>query len=53
MQIDAARVDIRMIAGMSHLCCSVGVVTISTDKGNSAIVNVLVVCGKSLEFDED
>lgn len=33
------------------MCCSVGVVTISMDKGDSAKVDVLVACGKPLGFD--
>lgn len=33
------------------MCCSVGVVTISMDKGNSAKVDVLVVHGKPLGID--
>lgn len=45
-----ARVDVRTIAGTSRACC-VGVVTIFTNKGDSAKISVLVVCDKPLEFD--
>ena len=37
--------------GTSCACCSVRVVAISMDKGDSAKIDVLVVCGKPLGFD--
>ena len=46
-----AGVDVERIAGTSCVCCGIGVVPISTDEGDSAKVNVLVVCGKPLGFD--
>ena len=46
-----AGVDVETIGGTSCASCSVGVVSISTDEGNSAKIDVLVVCGKPLGFD--
>ena len=43
--------DVETIGGTSHTCCGVGVVSISTDEGNSARIDVLVVHGKPLGFD--
>ena len=43
--------DVKTISGTSHVCCGVRVVSISTDKGNSAKIDVLVVHGKPLGFD--
>lgn len=40
-----------MIAGTSNVCCGVGVVTISMNKGDSAKVYVLAAHGKLLGFD--
>ena len=40
-----------MIRGTSRVCCGVGVVSISTDEGDSAKIIVLVVRGKPLGFD--
>ena len=37
--------------GISSTCCSVGVVSMSTDEGNSAKIDVLMVHGKPLAFD--
>ena len=39
------------IGGMSHLCCSDGMVTVSTKEGSSAKISMLVVHGKPLGFD--
>ena len=46
-----ASVDVEIISGTSRACCGVGVVSISTDEGNSARVDVLVVHCKPLGFD--
>ena len=46
-----AGVDVETIGGTSHAYCSVRVVSISTDEGNSAWIDVLVVHGKPLRFD--
>ena len=46
-----AGVNVKTIGGPSHACCSVGVVSISTDEGDSARIDVLVVRGKPLGFD--
>ena len=41
-----------MIEDMSHPCCGVRVVTISMDEGDSAMISMLVVCGKPLGSDQ-
>ena len=46
-----ANVDVETIGGTSRVCCGVGVVSISTDEGNSVRIDVLVVHGKPLGFD--
>ena len=46
-----AAVDVTTIGGMSHLCCSVGMVTVATEGGNSVKISVLVVRGKPLGYD--
>ena len=38
------------IGNMSHPCCGVEVVTISTDEGDSGKISMLVVRGKPLGF---
>lgn len=43
--------DVRGIAGRSRTCYCVGAVIISTDRGYSIKVSVLVVRGKSLAID--
>ena len=43
-----AGVDVNTIGGTSCACCSVRVVSISIDEGDSAKIDVLVVCGKPL-----
>lgn len=43
--------DVTTVAGKSHACGSVGVVTISMDKGDTTKVDILVVHGKRLAFD--
>ena len=43
--------DVIMIGGISHLCCSDRMVTVSTEEGSSAKISVLVVHGKPLGFD--
>ena len=43
--------DVKTIEGTSRAYCSIGVVSISTDEGDSAKIDVLVVCGKPLGFD--
>ena len=43
--------DVKMIGGTSCACCGVRVVSISTDEGDSAKIDVLVVHGKPLGFD--
>ena len=44
-------IDVETIGGTSRACCGVGVVPISTEEGNSAKIDVLVVRGKPLGFD--
>ena len=43
--------DVEMIGGTSRACCSVRVVSISTDEGDSAKIDELMVHGKPLGFD--
>ena len=43
--------DVETIGGTSCACCGVSVVSISTDEGNSAKIDVLVARGKPLGFD--
>ena len=43
--------DVETIGGTSCACCSVGAVSIPTDEGNSAKIDVLVVRSKPLGFD--
>ena len=43
--------NVETIEGASRAFCSVRVVSISTDEGDSAMIDVLVVRGKPLGFD--
>ena len=42
---------IETIGGTSRVCCGVRVVSIFMDEGDSAKIDVLVVCGKPVGFD--
>lgn len=44
-------VDMQTISGRMQACCSVGTLNICTNSGNSAKVEILVVCDKPLGFD--
>ena len=46
-----AGVNVETFGGTSRACCGVGIVSISTDEGDSAKIDVLVVRGKPLGFD--
>ena len=39
------------IEGMSHSCCGIEMVTVSTEEGGSAKISVLVLRGRLLGFD--
>ena len=41
----------RIIDGTSWVCCGVGTVSIFTNGGGHAIVNVIVVCERPLGYD--